>query len=1059
MKTNFHAQRNAPARGFAFSADIVLALILITSLFFFASLSAQPAPNLEERRITDQFVDDVFVALDHTGYVGSELDTNGFSSTSLQHIYAKATELIPAQYDAYLELTQYPVDINACRAGQTFETCFPDANTSKISFGTTLPSNAAFVHGRRIFLQQQPASQCTSALAPPSGNGGPFSLHPSTFPAAFAGTNVELLFDLNVTPSGPWTCDQNITVNLSITAGTGTRKPVDMMLVIDRSGSMSWESIVNLSGPQGMALSGNWTYVADGTAGLRTITLATPNLPALSATYNSPGTARDVSVSGNSAYLADGTQGLRVVNVTNPAAPASLVRRILGNDAYASATNGGQTFVATFGSGTTDVSNTGSQNRVLTIGQNSTNQSAAQSFIPGIDFATGASLYLRKTGSPPTPLTVEIRSTLNGAALASTTIPSSAVTTSYSLVTASFPSAVALDSGSTYYLVATTPSNDGSNYYQWGARSGNTYGGGQAYQNQTAQSGWDARFQTFYASGLVALNTSTPAAPFVTGVAPLTDPWRIFLNGTTAYVADGTAGIKIFDVGGNTPLQLGVFDTTEAFDAVVSGNYAYVADGATGLRILDISNPGSIASVSTYNTPGTAYAVRLAGNLAYVADATSVQVIDVTFPAAPVFVKSYASPYNYRDFEIQNGWGYFLLTSSNQGLAVVDLADGPKMDQMKIAASSFVDFEGWDTNTDQLGLVSYSGSATTNDLLSQNFTQVKTDINALVASGATATGDGINAATAELTSVRHNPTALQFQVLMSDGLSNTGANSGTAAINAANNNIIIYTIGFGADADATELNNIANLSGGKYYAALDQNALIDVYNLIAQEIQLLASDANLVAAIPNGTVLVDDGNGLFSTGDLIFDINTLAPQPWMSTYTFNIPCDTRLACSSTLLTIPSPGTNFQYVDANGLPQTVDWNVFSTQTFNYRDLNIDIVSGDLVGSNNTDLTVKVQSIGNLDTNAGTVEFYQGNPSPATLVSSAPIPALCGQKNSPCASYTYDFISNIPAEGELYAVVNPHQTIPECSFNNEDLIYCYSTPPTAFFTLDYWVWLHA
>jgi hypothetical protein len=140
---------------------------------------------------------------------------------------------------------------------------------------------------------------------------------------------------------------------------------------------------------------------------------------------------------------------------------------------------------------------------------------------------------------------------------------------------------------------------------------------------------------------------------------------------------------------------------------------------------------------------------------------------------------------------------------------------------------------------------------------------------------------------------------------------------------------------------------------------------------------------------------------------------------------------------------------------NGDAQEATWDVFSTQSFDYRDLNISILSGELLGSANTDLTVQVQSLGTLDTNASTVSFYQGVP-PTNPLTTVGVPPLCGQLNPGCLNYSYTFTQNVQAEGELYAVVNPDGDIPECTFNDQDLIFCYYTPSTQFFTLEYWAW---
>ncbi len=1045
-------------RGFAFSADIILALVLVIGILVFISDFNPQSTDLEERRITDQYVDDLFVSLDHSGYVAKEIDTNGFSGVTLQNIYGKAQSLLPGSYDFYLQMKSYPVDINACRNSADFDSCFPDANVQSLSLGTPLPTNAPFIHGRRVFLKQQPASQCTGALSGPS-NPNPFDLFSNSPYAALQSTDLNIQFDVNVSPAGPWTCDQNITVSLSVVSNTGARKAVDMVLVFDRSGSMSYDYLLDTTDAQALDLDGNNVFVADAGSGLRDINAIDPALTTLLGTYNSPGTARDVDVASGYAFLADGTSGLRVVNVNTPASPSSVAQLLVGGDAYGVASNGNDTFVATYGTDTSDITNTGTGNNELYIGRTASQLTGAQSFQPTVAMISGVAVTVLKTGSPSGNLTVSIRSSISGSDLASATIASSSVTSSYQTLTATFTNALGVTPGSTYYIVLSTSATSSSNYYEWRGSNSSSYSGGQAYQNTTSQN-WDARFETYLINGLVKVNTTTKSSPVVVGAYALSDPWRIHLVGTTAYVSDGSSGLKIFDVSGNTPSLTGTYNTSgNAYDAVVSGSYAYVSDGSAGLRVVNISTPSSPTLSATYNTPGTAYATRLNGGYAYVADGSSIQVINISTPTSPVFVKSYSTPWNYRDMEVRvvDGvtWGYLAIDNSLEGLATVNLDTGPKINQAQVAATSFVDFNGWDSNNDQMGFVSYSSSATTDQQLTKTYSLVKSDINATVATGGTATGDGINAASSELNSVRHNPAALKFQILMSDGLTNAGANSSTAAINADNNGIVIYTIGFGKDADASELSNIATITGGKYYQASDQDALIDVYSLIAQDIQLIATDANIVAGLEDGITIVSDGNGFLVGGDIQFDINTQTPPPWVATYTFNIPCTETLACSSTLLSVPSPGTHFEYVDVNGVTQEQSWDIFSTQSFNYRDLNISILSGDLVGPSNTDLTVLVQSLGTLDTNSSSVSFYQGAP-PTNLLSTVSIPSLCGQLNPGCVSYSYQFTQNVQAEGELYAVVNPDGDIPECTYNDQDLIFCYYTPSTQFFALEYWAW---
>lgn len=1053
-------------KGFAFSVDVVLALILVSAISIIITLPQERTSLLEERRVADQYVDDIFLAMDHSGFITNEIDTNGFASTTLQNIYSHIRNLLPAQYDFYIQLKSYPVDVNACRISQDFESCFPDINTSTLTNGTALPTNSPFIHGRRVFLKQQPASQCSTNLAPADDwithlfQSGPLAFQ--TPP------DLNTQFDVNVSPSGPLTCDQNISVTLSVTTNQGTRQPVDMVLVFDRSGSMSWNGQLSTTNGTGIEVSGDNAYIADGTGGLRDVNAQRPGLLSLRGTYNSPGSANDVDVNGNYAYLADGSSGLRIVNITNPSSPSSVAQLDVGGTAYGVWSRDTTTYIATYSASSKNITTTSSSpNQLLYVGRSSSQASAGQSFNPTIDFISGFGVRLRKIGNPPT-ITAHLRTSINGADLNTLTISAASVSTASggAYVDLNFSGTIPLTSGTAYFIVLTTPSNSSSNYYEWQARGSNPYSGGQAYQNSTAQT-WDAFLQTFYIPGLITVDTSTKNSPRVMGATDLNDAYHVTLAGNYAYAANGTRGFRIFDITNPKPLLIGNcynqascnISSGVTYDVWVNTTTAYVSNGTAGLRIIDISNPSNPQLLSTHNTPGTAYTTRLKDTNAVVLDASSLQLIDISNPSSPVLMGSFSTPYGYRDLEIQNNWAYIALNSGIDGIMTIDLSTGPKINQAKVAAQTFIDFNGWNDQSDQMGLVSYASSSTLDRNLTSNFPLVKTAVNNLVSSGGTATGDGINTATNELISARANPTALKFQVLMSDGQTNSGSSSNTAAITASNNNIIIYTIGFGEDADEVELQNIANQTGGQYYAASDQNSLAAVYQLIAQSIQVLAQDANIIANFSNGTLIVNDGNAMLNGTNLIFDINTLSPQPWIAAYTFMIPCTSQLACSSSLISVPGAGTSFQYLDINGNPQVLDWNEFVTQSFNYRDLNLEILSGNIIGSGNVDLTVQVSSQGNLDTNSVPVDFYQGNPSPATYVNSATIPYLCGAQSPGCSNPIYSFVHNVPAEGELYAVVNPNSSVPECKYNNQDVLYCYTRPETRFFTLDYWAWIRS
>ena len=74
----------------------------------------------------------------------------------------------------------------------------------------------------------------------------------------------------------------------------------------------------------------------------------------------------------------------------------------------------------------------------------------------------------------------------------------------------------------------------------------------------------------------------------------------------------------------------------------VSGNYAYLAEDSSGLEVLDISNPAAPTKVGSYATSGLLHSVEVSGNYAYLAeDSSGLEVLDISNPAAPTKVGSY----------------------------------------------------------------------------------------------------------------------------------------------------------------------------------------------------------------------------------------------------------------------------------------------------------------------------------------------------------------------------------------------------------------------------------
>lgn len=74
----------------------------------------------------------------------------------------------------------------------------------------------------------------------------------------------------------------------------------------------------------GIAVSGNYAYIADSKKGLEIVDISNPTAPALVGTYETTYNVTDVTISGNYAYIADFKKGLTIVDINNPSSPSQV---------------------------------------------------------------------------------------------------------------------------------------------------------------------------------------------------------------------------------------------------------------------------------------------------------------------------------------------------------------------------------------------------------------------------------------------------------------------------------------------------------------------------------------------------------------------------------------------------------------------------------------------------------------------------------------------------------------------------------------------------------------
>lgn len=87
-------------------------------------------------------------------------------------------------------------------------------------------------------------------------------------------------------------------------------------------------------------------------------------------------------------------------------------------------------------------------------------------------------VYIRKTGTPSSPLIISLSETRNGPALASTTITAAELTTDYAQYTLNFNTSYELTEDATYHITFRQDDGDLSNEYYIGLDTANTYPNG-----------------------------------------------------------------------------------------------------------------------------------------------------------------------------------------------------------------------------------------------------------------------------------------------------------------------------------------------------------------------------------------------------------------------------------------------------------------------------------------------------------------------------------------------------------------------------------------------------
>ena len=142
-----------------------------------------------------------------------------------------------------------------------------------------------------------------------------------------------------------------------------------------------------------VTVAGGRAYIADGPSGLQIIDVNNPAAPQIVGSVDTPGTAKGVDVAGNIPVVADGTSGIQVIDVSDPANPSTIGRRLTGGDARDLALQGNFAFVADYSRSFTSMDLTDPHNPVLRASTLQTNGGFLQDVVVSGRFAFGADVF------------------------------------------------------------------------------------------------------------------------------------------------------------------------------------------------------------------------------------------------------------------------------------------------------------------------------------------------------------------------------------------------------------------------------------------------------------------------------------------------------------------------------------------------------------------------------------------------------------------------------------------------------------------------------------------
>ena len=177
----------------------------------------------------------------------------------------------------------------------------------------------------------------------------------------------------------------------------------------------------------------------------------------------------------------------------------------------------------------------------------------------------------------------------------------------------------------------------------------------------------------------------------------------------------------------------------------------------------------------------------------------------------------------------------YALTTNSDYHTETRAAKMSRWNGLEIAYEAFFDVLDATDQQELVSVVTFNNSARVEAALTSDLEALRPIPAGIWPDGGTAVGTGMLEGFASLNVANARLGAVQTVIVMSDGINRTGTNPVAAAtqIVADNPNVIIHTVTFGAEANITEMAEVAAIGSGLHYHASTSLELIEVFRELA----------------------------------------------------------------------------------------------------------------------------------------------------------------------------------------------------------------------------------